>query len=166
MSLSDFAALAEGSTSLVTRSRAAYWSGRALLAARRRGALPQSEDFLLADPVPKAAPLPEGCAEDAATFDHAERHRSWEEREIADPEDGRRRRMRVNIAESPLLMLARRREADGSPFLSPEIVAAGERLREDFELAQMGPRITQNWDRFMTAGIDSSPHAGGRHGGG
>lgn len=138
---------------------------RALLAARRRGALPQSEDFLLADPVPKAAPMPEGCAEDAATFDHAERHRSWEEREIADPEDGRRRRMRVNIAESPLLMLARRREADGSPFLSPEIVAAGERLREDFELAQMGPRITQNWDRFLTAGVDVSGLPAGFGGG-
>ncbi|AWX92237.1 helix-turn-helix domain-containing protein [Paracoccus mutanolyticus] len=138
---------------------------RALLAARRRGALPQFEDFLLADPVPKAAPLPEGCAEDAATFDHAERHRSWEDREIADPEDSRRRRMRVNIAESPLLMLARRREADGSPFLSPEIVAAGERLREDFELAQMGPRITQNWDRFLTAGVDVSGLPAGFGGG-
>ena len=76
------------------------------------------------------------------------------------------RRMRVNIAESPLLVLARRRDANGQPFLDPGLVAAGERLREDFELAQMGPRITQNWDRFMTAGIDSSPHAGGRHGGG
>ncbi len=29
---------------------------------------------------------------------------------------------------------------------------AGERLREDFELAQMGPRISQNWDRFLTGG--------------
>ena len=83
----------------------------------------------------------------------------------ADPEDGRRRRMRVNIAESPLLMLARRREADGSPFLSPEIVAAGERLREDFELAQMGPRITQNWDRFLTAGVDVSGLPAGFGGG-
>ena len=32
------------------------------------------------------------------------------------------------------------------------MVAAGERLREDFELAQMGPRVTQNWDRFLTTG--------------
>ena len=31
-------------------------------------------------------------------------------------------------------------------------MAAGERLREDFELAQMGPRIAQNWERFLTAG--------------
>ena len=32
------------------------------------------------------------------------------------------------------------------------MVAAAERLREDFELAQMGPRVAQNWDRFLTAG--------------
>ncbi len=126
---------------------------RAMLAARRGNALPQGEDFALAAPV------------EATAFDHADRHRQWDEREIADPEDGRRRRARVNIAESPLLMLARRREPDGRPFLAPELVAAGERLREDFELAQMGPRIAQNWDRFLTAGIDVSRMSAG-HGGG
>ena len=31
------------------------------------------------------------------------------------------------------------------PFLSQDLVVAGERLREDFELAQMGPRVAQNW---------------------
>jgi hypothetical protein len=31
-------------------------------------------------------------------------------------------------------------------------VQAAERLREDFELAQMGPRVTQNWERFLTGG--------------
>ena len=29
---------------------------------------------------------------------------------------------------------------------------AAERLREDFELAQMGPRVAQNWERFLTGG--------------
>ena len=29
---------------------------------------------------------------------------------------------------------------------------AGERLREDFELAQLGPRVAQNWDRFINGG--------------
>ena len=130
---------------------------RALLSKRRGNVLPRGEDFIDADPV--AEP---GADTGPA---HAEQHRQWEEREITDPEDGRRRRSRVNIAESPLLMLARRREADGTPFLSPDLVAAGERLREDFELAQMGPRVTQNWDRFLTAGIDTS-RAGGSHGGG
>ena len=37
-------------------------------------------------------------------------------------------------------------------YLTAELIEAGERLREDFELAQMGPRITQNWERFVTAG--------------
>lgn len=135
---------------------------RAMLAARRGNAMPQGADFTMADPV---APETAGCAEDAAAFDHADRHRSWEEREITDPEDGRRRRTRVNIAESPLLMLARRREPDGRPFLASELVAAGERLREDFELAQMGPRVTQNWDRFLTSGIDVSRVSVGMGGG-
>lgn len=134
---------------------------RLLLATRRGNAVPRGEDFLRSAPVAEL----QGCAEGAAEFHHSDRHRLWQEREIADPEDGRRRRTRINIAESPLLMLARRREADGSPFLTPEMVAAGERLREDFELAQMGPRIAQNWDRFLTAGISVSRMAGG-HGGG
>lgn len=64
-----------------------------------------------------------------------------------------RRRMRYCVNESPLLALARRRDKGGDPFLSDELVAAGERLREDFELSQMGPRVAQNWDRFMTAGV-------------
>jgi len=135
---------------------------RGLIAAGPSGAMPQRPDFLLSERVTEEGA---GCAEEAARFDHAEAHRVWEERELADPEDGRRRRTRVNIAESPLLMLARRREADGKPFLPPELVAAGERLREDFELAQMGPRLAQNWDRFLTAGIDISRNAAGFGGG-
>ncbi|MBM3606613.1 MAG: helix-turn-helix domain-containing protein [Alphaproteobacteria bacterium] len=106
-----------------------------------------------------------GMAEAPAAFDHAERHRVWDERVIEDPEDGQRRRARVNIAESPLLILARRRDHQGDPFLSSGMVGAGERLREDFELAQMGPRVTQNWDGFMTAGIDVSRNGSGYRGG-
>lgn len=88
--------------------------------------------------------------------DHAGKHRIWEDRVVEDPEDGRRRRIRVNLAESPLLLLARHRDMDGQPFLTPGMIAAGERLREDFELAQVGPRVTQNWEGFLTAGIEAS----------
>ncbi|SIT73956.1 DUF6456 domain-containing protein [Pontibaca methylaminivorans] len=63
-----------------------------------------------------------------------------------------RRRLRPAVTESPLAALARRKDRDGLPFLSDELVRAGERLREDFELAQMGPRITQNWERFLSGG--------------
>ncbi|AXI46807.1 helix-turn-helix domain containing protein [Sulfitobacter sp. SK012] len=62
-----------------------------------------------------------------------------------------RRRMRYSIAESPLTALARRRDKDGSPFLNDDLVHVGERLREDFELSQMGQRVAQDWDRFLTA---------------
>ncbi|MCX7889284.1 MAG: DUF6456 domain-containing protein [Rhodobacteraceae bacterium] len=98
-----------------------------------------------------------GGGEAEAAF--AEQHRDWEEREV--DEAPRPRRMRFNIAESPLTALARHRDREGRPFLSPELVAAGERLREDFELAQIGPRVAQNWERFLTGG-DRGDFAGGR----
>ena len=61
-------------------------------------------------------------------------------------------RVRYSTVESPLIALARRRDRDGKLFLDETLVSAGERLREDFELAQIGPQVTQNWDRFLTGG--------------
>lgn len=61
-------------------------------------------------------------------------------------------KIRYNAAESPVVTLARRRDRDGKPFLENELVVAAERLREDFEIAQMGPQTTQNWDAFLTGG--------------
>lgn len=136
---------------------------RMLRSPRQRKAVPGPADFTDAQPVADDTVL--GMAEAPAGFDHADRHRVWDSRIVPDPEDGRRRRARVNIAESPLLLLARRRDSDGTPFLTPGMVAAGERLREDFELAQMGPRITQNWTGFMTSGIDVGRSGGGYRGG-
>ena len=66
--------------------------------------------------------------------------------------------------ESPIQTLGRRRGRDGAPFLDADLVGAGERLREDFELAQMGPRTTQNWDHFLTAGTQSAPASGAASG--
>ena len=85
-----------------------------------------------------------------AAVPFAAQHRAFATRDVA--EEGGTRRMRYNLAESPVTLLARRREKDGTAFLPPELVGAAERLREDFELAQMGPRVTQNWERFLTAG--------------
>ncbi|MFN3577135.1 MAG: DUF6456 domain-containing protein [Tabrizicola sp.] len=90
----------------------------------------------------------QGMAEGATPF--GDQHRVWGEREVM--EDSGPRRVRYNLAESPVALLGRRRDRDGKPFLEPELVAAAERLREDFELAQMGPRVAQNWDRFLTGG--------------
>ena len=64
----------------------------------------------------------------------------------------RPRRIRYCVAESPLIALSRRRDRDGKPFLDESLVRAGERLREDFELAQIGPQVAQNWDNFLTGG--------------
>ncbi|WP_306455362.1 DUF6456 domain-containing protein [Jannaschia donghaensis] len=60
--------------------------------------------------------------------------------------------LRVNLTESPLGGLARKKDRDGKPFLAMDLVIAGERLRADFEAAQMGPRVGQNWERFLTPG--------------
>ncbi len=101
-----------------------------------------------------------GMGEAAAQF--GDQHRSWDERDIVD--DAGPRRIRYNLAESPVALLGRRRDRDGKPFLEPELVAAAERLREDFELAQMGPRVAQNWDRFLTGGDRGAFQADGRLG--
>lgn len=79
------------------------------------------------------------------------------------PDDQRTRRMRHSLAESPLIALARRRDRKGKPFLSDALVCAGELLREDFELAQMGARVTQDWDRFLTAGSKGGGQGSGNH---
>ncbi len=60
---------------------------------------------------------------------------------------------RYTVGESPLGALARRRDRDGKLFLSDDLVAAGERLREDFELCQVSSEGVQNWERMLTAGV-------------
>jgi hypothetical protein len=99
----------------------------------------------------------DGFAEGASGFQA--QHAEYGEARVTDDE-GRRTAMRVNLAESPLATLARRKGPDGKPFLTPDLVQAGERLREDFERAQMGPRLGQNWERFLTAGTDRSLFSG------
>ncbi|MEX0368063.1 MAG: DUF6456 domain-containing protein [Ruegeria sp.] len=91
-----------------------------------------------------------GFAEAQTPF--AAQHRAMAEKTVEAAPGERPRRVRYNAAESPLIALARRRDRDGKPFLDEALVRAGERLREDFELAQMGPHVTQNWDRFLTGG--------------
>jgi len=78
-----------------------------------------------------------------------EQHIEWGTRSVAD--GGKSRKLRVNLRESPVTMLARKKDKNGKPFLSHDLLQAGERLREDFELSQIGPRVSQNWDRFLIA---------------
>ncbi len=76
-------------------------------------------------------------------------------------------RARQGLGETPVMALARRRDRDGAPFLSPALVVAAERLREDFEIAQIGQRVTQDWERFMTGkAVTGSPGSGSGGGSG
>ena len=95
----------------------------------------------------------EGFAESQAAFEPAPQGQGAEAE--ADADVMRSRRMRYSLAESPLIVLGRRRDTDGKPFLSDVLVCAGERLREDFELGQMGAGTTQDWDRFVTGGAQN-----------
>lgn len=95
------------------------------------------------------APQADGFAEAADPF--GDQHRIWDEKTVREP-GAPARKMRYNLAESPVAALARRKDRDGTPFLNSAQVAAAERLREDFEVAQTGPRVAQNWERFLTGG--------------
>ncbi len=131
----------------------------ALKAPGQRGGdqgLVRASDFADADPV-DAHPADEGAGSQPPHL--------WEDRILDCAETGQPIRVRVNLTESPIHLLARRRTALGEAFLTPGMVAAAERLREDFELAQLGPRVTQNWDRFLTAGVSSSLSPRGFSGG-
>ncbi|NBO20548.1 MAG: helix-turn-helix domain-containing protein, partial [Rhodobacteraceae bacterium] len=75
-----------------------------------------------------------GLEETAAPFAH--QHRDMI---LRDDGTGRGRHIRYNAAESPVSMLGRKRDKDGKPYLEPDLIRAAERLREDFETAQMGP---------------------------
>lgn len=58
----------------------------------------------------------------------------------------------VDEGESPLVWLARRKDAQGRPLLEPTCVEAGERLRRDLTTAQMLPRMTANWSAAVASG--------------
>jgi hypothetical protein len=60
------------------------------------------------------------------------------------------RSVTVNVAESPLGWLHARGHLDDSQF------SAGERLRMDWELAQLAPRMTMRWDPVRIRGTGDS----------
>ena len=79
-------------------------------------------------------------------------HREMGERLFADSETGEPDKLAINLGESPIGWLARRNGPDGRPFLLPEEVDAAEKLRSDFEAAQIGPSVAQDWRKFLTPG--------------
>ena len=57
--------------------------------------------------------------------------------------------MRNAMSESPLAGLARRKDKAGQAFLSAELVRAGERLREDYELSALADDGGPDWASFV-----------------
>lgn len=66
--------------------------------------------------------------------------------------DGRLERRRANLGESPMAWLARRRDPQGRPWLSPAELAAGERLRDEFHRCGLVGRLTMDWSAQPRAG--------------
>lgn len=69
---------------------------------------------------------------------------------------GRRRTVTVNLAESPLSWLHAR------GHLEDRLFDAGERLRADYERAQLAPSITMQWDPVRAKTTGDRPHPGER----
>jgi DNA-binding MarR family transcriptional regulator len=61
------------------------------------------------------------------------------------------RRSRYGLGETPLDTLARLLDKSREPFLQRDLVDAGKRLREDFELAQVGDHLAQNQAYFASS---------------
>jgi len=108
---------------------------------RARGTTPQT--FALSDA--GAGWLKRG---DAKTDPFAEQHQQLGERAIRG-EDGRECIVTFNDAESPLSELRRRGMIDLTQF------EAGERLRRDFTMAQLNPRLAVDWTALLAVGIRS-----------
>lgn len=58
----------------------------------------------------------------------------------------------VNLAESPLALLGKRRGKDGRPFLDEKEWKAGERFRADYTRGQIMPRLGANWEASVSSG--------------
>lgn len=95
-----------------------------------------------------------------AQFVYAAQHRDMIDRPDPAAAASDAPRPRYNAAESPVTALGRKIDKGGQPYLTADLVRVAERLREDFELAQMGPRVAQNWDRFMTGADRVAPTSG------
>ncbi|ADZ71374.1 DUF6456 domain-containing protein [Polymorphum gilvum] len=64
---------------------------------------------------------------------------------VPDPVGPGRVHALVNLAESPLAWLARRRDRSGAPLIDPAAVEAGERLRADYTFAGLMPALAGGW---------------------
>jgi hypothetical protein len=68
---------------------------------------------------------------------------------------------RIEMAESPLLWLHRRKDSNGELLIGAAQFAAGERLRSDFTLGNLMPRVTANWEAIGGSAHGASGGAAG-----
>jgi Domain of unknown function (DUF6456) len=94
----------------------------------------------------------ESAGEDAAFF-----HQHRETVEMAFVTDSGAKRVRVDMDESPLDWLRRRKGRDGEPLIDEASYQAGERLRTDIMLAGLLPGVTARWDDSPRSGGPASP---------
>jgi len=76
---------------------------------------------------------------------HADQHRDLSDQDIYIPE-GSVRTAQMNHKVRPLRRLMRLRNKDGSCYLTPAELEAGEQFANDFALGAMGEMATQNYD--------------------
>jgi hypothetical protein len=72
-----------------------------------------------------------------------DQHRTVETAQLRDGD--RRDVVTINATATPLSTLARLRDRAGAAWLSPDAVAAGERLARDFHFGALQPRVTQSY---------------------
>jgi hypothetical protein len=94
------------------------------------------------------------AARDEAFLDQ---HRSVARVEIGTGEA--RESLRLNLAATPLSALGRLKDRAGEAWLSPDALAAGERLARDFHYGALQPRVTQSYEPRV--GEPSRPGPGG-----
>lgn len=75
-------------------------------------------------------------------------HREIELRAV----NGENEPLAVNLNESPLGQIARRKDKQGRCFLNEAEVRAGERLRSDYTRGQIMPRLGANWEARVSSG--------------
>lgn len=82
-------------------------------------------------------------------------HQDRKSRIIKDQE-GRTISVISNDAECPLGWMRARKDKTGKPLISQVQFEAGDRIRRDFTIAQMSPRVTASWEFSGPAGTKKS----------
>jgi hypothetical protein len=75
-------------------------------------------------------------------------------------EPGSGREVLASLDESPVATLSRRAGRSGEPWLPAHAATAAERLRRDFEIGRLQPRVTANWSASVSDGRRSGDNTG------